>query len=502
MDVERELKLTLYGDAPDFSQIGTLGGRTLTPLGLEQQVNTYFDTPDFSLGRLRWALRIRALEGRSVVALKGPVEVVSGVHSREELEADIPAGADLDALPDGVVRERLFALTDPTRLQVIARIETGREEFKLDGVGELTLDRVRVRDRHDRVVLRFEEIELEMDGRIDAGEIARLEAEIQAISPVRQSAQSKLERALEAVTQQGRTHADTPWALAGSRVLTHELERLRAFEPMARAGLDAEGVHGMRVSIRRLRAALRVFNTILPGRASGLNDELGWLGVRLGAVRDLDVMLEGLPDHAGRAGLEAEDLSGVIKLLENDRVRAREIMIRTLDSRRCVRLLERLERLGQQWARLGARQNGAMTRQEGSTVIQRVYRRLRRDARLALADDAPIEALHELRKTAKRVRYTLEFLSSAVGETAEEAVAHLKSVQERLGAINDTSVALERYRALADRVRDVRSAFGLGVIVGRLEAELMAARTDFERAWRKFDPKAESKLLRDALEAA
>jgi hypothetical protein len=30
----------------------------------------------------------------------------------------------------------------------------------------------------------------------------------------------------------------------------------------------------------------------------------------------------------------------------------------------------------------------------------------------------------------------------------------------------------------------------------------MAARADFERAWRKFDPKAESKSLRDALEAA
>lgn len=501
MDFERELKLTLYGNPPDFSQIGTLGGRTLTPLGLEQQVNTYFDTPDYALGRLRWALRIRALETKSVVALKGPVEVVSGVHSREELEADIPAGAGLDALPDGPVRERLFALTDPTRLQVIARIETDREEFNLDGVGELTLDRVRVRNQHDRVVQRFEEIELEMDGRIDAREIARLEAEICAITPVRHSAQSKLERALEAVTHQGRTHADTPWALAGSRVLKHELERLRAFEPMARAGQDAEGVHGMRVSIRRLRAALRVFNAILPGRASGLNDELRWLGVRLGAVRDLDVMLEGLPEHAGRAGLDAEDLSGVVKLLEDDRVRARAIMIRTLDSRRCARLLERLERLSQQWGRLGARQNGATTRQEGTDVIQRVYRRLRRDARLALADDAPIEALHELRKTAKRVRYTLEFLSSAVGEAAEEAVAHLKSVQERLGAINDTSVALERFRVLAARVRDAQSAFGLGVIVGRLEAELMAARADFARAWRKFDPKAESKLLRDALES-
>ena len=61
----------------------------------------------------------------------------------------------------------------------------------------------------------------------------------------------------------------------------------------------------MRVATRRLRAALALFAGVLPVRAQVFREELGWLGRLLGAVRDLDVQLEGLAESAGGAGAGA-----------------------------------------------------------------------------------------------------------------------------------------------------------------------------------------------------
>ncbi len=497
MAFERELKLTLYGDAPDFAGIRVLGGHAMHALGLEKQLNTYFDTPEFALARARWALRVRELETRSIVTLKGPGTVTNGLHSREEIEAEIPVGHGFEALTDSEILGRIAEFADLEHLKRLVRLETKRHRFEITSVGELTLDQVRVLNAGNETVLAFEEIELELAGDVPDGVLETIENAICAIAPVRRSKTNKLQRALGAVIPDSQTRPQTPWAIAASRVLEHELERLRAYAPMAMAGLDDEGVHGMRVSSRRLRAALKVFSAVIPTRAAGLNTELRWLGLRLGNVRDLDVMIESLPRRAKAADLELDDLKAALHILEGERLKARKAMIRALQSKRYAQIQERLERLGQSVRRSAQRSD---TRLEGTRAIRRVYSHLRRDAKLALEPDAPLTAIHTLRKTAKRVRYALEFLEPAIGETAKEAVTHLKTVQERLGAINDASVMLETLRVLAGRVRDAQAGFALGVIVGRLEGELLDARREFERTWKKYDPKAEAKDLRDALE--
>jgi triphosphatase len=494
---ERELKLTLYGDAPDFAGMHVLGGHAMHALGLEQQTNTYFDTPEFALARARWALRVRELGTRSIVTLKGPGTVTNGLHSREEIEAEIPVGHGLEALTDSEILGRIAEFADLEHLKRLVRLETKRHRFEVTHVGELTLDQVRVLNADNETVLAFEEIELELAGDVPDGVLETIEDAIRTIAPVRRSKTNKLQRALGAVIPDGQTRPETPWAIAASRILEHELERLRAYTPMALAGLDVEGVHGMRVSSRRLRAALKVFSAAIPTRAAGLNNELRWLGVRLGAVRDLDVMLESLPQRAKAANLELDDLQAVSRILERERSSTRTQMIRALESKRYARIQERLEQLGQTLRRTTKRET---TRLEGTRAIRRVYAHLRRDAKLALEPDASLTAVHRLRKTAKRVRYALEFLEPAIGKTAKEAISHLKTVQERLGRINDASVTLEKLRLLAGKIRDAKAGFALGLIVGRLEGELIDARVEFERAWKKYDPKAEAKELRDALE--
>ncbi len=497
MALERELKLTLYGDAPDFAGMHHLGGHAMHALGLEKQINTYFDTPEFALARARWALRVRELETRSIVTLKGPGTVTNGLHSREEIEAEIPVGSGLTALTDAEILGRIAEFANLEELKRLVRLETKRHRFEVTHVGELTLDQVRVLNADNETVLAFEEIELELAGDVPDGVLETIEDAIRAIAPVRRSKTNKLQRGLGAVIPDGQTRPETPWVIGASRILEHELERLRAYTPMALAGLDVEGVHGMRVSSRRLRAALKVFSSVIPARAASLNDELRWLGAKLGFVRDLDVLIESLPKRAKAAGLEPDDLKAALRILERERGKTRKQMIRALQSKRYAHLQERLERLGQTLRRTSRRET---MRLEGSRAIRRVYAHLRRDAKLALEPDASLTAIHTLRKTAKRVRYALEFLEPVIGKTAKEAISHLKTVQERLGHINDASVMLEKLRSLAGQVRDAKAGFALGVIVGRLEGELVDARAEFERAWKKYDPKAEARDLRDALE--
>ncbi len=87
-------------------------------------------------------------------------------------------------------------------------------------------------------------------------------------------------------------------------VLRRQLAVLRDKEPGTRLGEDVEELHDMRVATRRLRAALALFAGVLPVRAQTFRQELGWLAGVLGAVRDLDVQLEGLaadPDVASRS---------------------------------------------------------------------------------------------------------------------------------------------------------------------------------------------------------
>ena len=139
-------------------------------------------------------------------------------------------------------------------------------------------------------------------------------------------------------------------------VLRRQLAVLRAKEPGTRLGEDPEELHDMRVATRRLRAALSLFDGVLPVRAQVFREELGWLGRLLGAVRDLDVQLQGLADMSASvadwsAGARPDDhdpLAELAALLERERDAARTDMLSGLDSVRWDRLAKGLTAMAQQ----------------------------------------------------------------------------------------------------------------------------------------------------------
>src|SRR5206468_5732412 len=90
------------------------------------------------------------------------------------------------------------------------------------------------------------------------------------------------------------------------KVMRFHLARMIDREPGVRTGDDIEDVHKMRVATRRQRAAWRMFGEAFrKGRTKPYQAGLRSLARRLGAVRDLDVLLEAL--DAYRADLPATD---------------------------------------------------------------------------------------------------------------------------------------------------------------------------------------------------
>src|SRR3954467_11693218 len=78
-------------------------------------------------------------------------------------------------------------------------------------------------------------------------------------------------------------------------------EQIVGNEAAVLAGMP-EGVHQMRVGVRRLRAMLSAFAPLLEDDgAQSFSDELRWLGNVLGRVRNLDAFAEGLVASAGEA---------------------------------------------------------------------------------------------------------------------------------------------------------------------------------------------------------
>jgi CHAD domain-containing protein len=100
-----------------------------------------------------------------------------------------------------------------------------------------------------------------------------------------------------------------------------------------------------------------------------------------------------------------------------------------------------------------------------------VRARLRRAHRQAVTGAAgfpalPEEAQHRIRKRVKRLRYSVEFVSSLYpGKDVQRYLKRLRPAQEVLGEYNDVLVAEEAFRALA--AQDPRAWFAVGWLVAQ-----------------------------------
>ena len=238
-------------------------------------------------------------------------------------------------------------------------------------------------------------------------------------------------------------------AEAGRKVMRFHLARMLAREAGTRDGHVAQDLHAMRVATRRQRAAWRVFGASFRlKRTKRYRTGLREIAARLGAVRDLDVLLEAADMY--RADLPVTEQQALEPLLagwRSHREDARVLLIRELDSdgyRRWVDDYRDFVRTDGAAVLPVSPTQPHRVRDTAASRIWTAYEQVRGyEAVLRWAD---VETLHELRIAGKWLRYTLEFVREALGDDATPLIARVTALQDHLGLMNDADVSASMAR--------------------------------------------------------
>lgn len=486
---ELELKLLAPADfqVPPLDN-GPAGVTAVSEQEPQQLSAVYFDTPDLRLLRRGITLRHRTGDDAGPMwTLKLPVNGDRALRSEVEY-----AGSGQE--PPAEARALLFGVLNGSTLEPVAEIKTRRRRWNLanaDGVdvAQLVDDRVSVLDGNE-IRDSFREIEIEARA-IDRAGLQQI-ADVIREAGASPEQRSKASRALEAVRGQlPGTVADTPIAPddpAGKTVapaLARALDRLLSYDPYARLG-EVEGVHQLRVAARRLRSVLRTYEPLLDeARMNEAHDGLRWLGQVLGAVRDLDVLVENLHAHTGDSDAA---LAPVFAALAERHAVARRELDAALSSQRYSALIGRLSELIADEALVAA--PGGTVERELPALAGRMWRKLRKWAD-GLTPDSPEPDFHRARILAKRTRYAAEtvaeFLPSKLSKRLRLFAEDAESLQNVLGEHQDATYARGVLQEFAPQfATDGALSFELGRLAERYDGLARQRRREFFKLWRKL----------------
>jgi CHAD domain-containing protein len=245
----------------------------------------------------------------------------------------------------------------------------------------------------------------------------------------------------------GRTldlRAGDAWAEAGRKVLRLHLGRMVARVPGVIAGEDAEEVHAMRVATRRMRAAWRVFGDGFERDAvRRYRGELRDIGGRLGAVRDLDVLIEILvAEGQRRSSRQRAALEPLLAAWRAEREARRVDLVATLGSERFIEFVidyvRLVETAGHAAVATPPHTPGLVRNRMPATIWNAYQAVWAFDDEVATAD---LATLHQLRIAAKWLRYTLEFVREPLEPEALSLIRPVVALQDHLGSQHDQHVA-------------------------------------------------------------
>jgi inorganic triphosphatase YgiF len=461
--------------------------------------STYFDTPKQKLRRCGLALRVRRLGDEFRQTVKSSAV---GGFARGEWEAELSDGApsfrDFHDTPlEAIATKKLKRKLEPifrTSVDRVARpLDVGASEI------ELAVDHGKLlAGRRTRPIEEYE-LELKKGRAVDLFRIAR---EFERRAGGELDLRSKSERGYLLAS------GDTRIAVhAESIELSSEMTASEAFDVIAFSALrhftsnadgvrqsDPEAVHQMRVGLRRLRAAISLFGTVLPPASTEkIKAELKWLTRELAPAREIDVFLKEKIKPLERFAEPKRGVRAIEKQFSNRRKqafgRARVALATARYRKLAIDVLE--------W--LDTRKADAVRKSDTPVgkFAERVLRRRIKKVRKEGVDLADLSApqRHKLRIKIKKIRYAFDFFRSLytadMQDDFKRLSKHSKKSQDALGALNDFIAHREMAAdaALHAPRRDRRArAFASGLLVGE---EREASRTLLKvasKAIRKLKP--------------
>lgn len=503
---ETELKISLPAEettrllaAPELEEL------RLAPRRTETLLSIYQDTPDGALSAARIALRLRKVGRRWVQTVKSGARATGpGLFSQEEYEIPAPGGRLVLDGPDpegalAAVRDVLGGAVPAPVFETRIRRTVERLRTPDGGEAELAVDVGVVACGADSTPISEAELELVQGSVAGLYDLARL---LFPSGPVRFSSINKAARGyallrgepeapVKARKAASFTYAaSTPVEQVAAIVLRDCLAQIAENMILVLETEQPEGPHQLRIGLRRLRTAAGIFGPALGGAAlAPMASRARDLGRVVGQLRDLDVLIgEVVPD--GAAGADAAARAALLDHLVAARAVTRTRVRAELAGPEATGFLFDLGKLIESRGWLDPADWAQTTRlatpvaDVATALLETAYLKVRkRGRRIREKDD---EALHELRKSLKTLRYTAEMLEPVHShDAAQEFVAVLRKLQDIFGSRNDAAMAAEMLGSPEAPAReDPAGQRAVGWILGTLEER---SRRDTEALYDRWD---------------
>jgi CHAD domain-containing protein len=553
IEIEMKYEVASAGGADRYLVAPELGPfRPDGPVNAIRVEDRYVDSEAWGLARAGFAARLRKTSRGTIISIKAQNSSTGRLQRREEIEGPADAGLVAKDWPASQARTVIMELCGDEPLVELLTIRQMRRVRNLkagDTSAEISIDEVEVVG-DGKVLDSFEELEVELK-RGDEAPLATLVKVFDHDRALKPVSRSKLARAVKAIRKampsmpaelqqrwltappellatkekRGRksTKAEPPAAEslpvppeppapprpspseigvgpedsmpeAARKVLSFHFARLRRRESGTRTGADIEDLHDMRVATRRMRAAWRVFDgAFKAGKTKKIRRHLETLSDRLGAVRDLDVLIEGLDAYqAAREEAERPGLEPLLSVWRRQRQHARTQLIGELDSGRYASFVKEMDEFldagAHAAAAVGTPTAPHRVRDRAASRIWAAYEVVR--AYEVVLPWAGNETLHDLRISSKWLRYTLEFFGETLGPDGPKLLMRVSALQEHLGWLHDADVAAKLARDLlvtrADELSKAQ-ADAIGAYLRSREREVARLRRALGPVWRTVD---------------
>jgi triphosphatase len=473
--------------------------------------SVYFDSDDRFLRDHGLTLRVRHIGDKRVQTIK-TANQSSNCFERSEWEQAIAGDQpDFTRVMDAALGP---ILTDDVRntLKPIFETRIERTAYHLNGNETdivMAVDEGKIVATDSSCPVSEIELELKHGHPADLFKIARVICEI---VPAQLDVKSKSERGYDLIEK-------TPVAAekACNRELGAGMSAGRAFTLIGRACLrqlvanepatirrDAEGLHQMRVALRRLRAAISLFSEVVSDdRINTIKTELRWLGREFAPARDLDAFLIEVLKPLRKQHANEPGFVSISKMFARQRLKSHRRAQEAVQSARFRMLV--LDTAG--WVEAGpwsmsedplmrARREMPIEIHAAEQLSRRRKRIRRRGAKMG---DLGPEQLHRLRIQVKKARYAAEFFSSVFqGKRApkryKKILSSLMQFQNCLGGFNDV---MTRKALCADIIaspgrgltaeQNRHRAFAAGLIIGDQQAQIQQLLNRARKAYSRFE---------------
>lgn len=425
-----------------------------------QNKDQYLDTPENFFQTSQLVCRIRLSNGRSELTLKSYSEPDQEFFNRYEKTIKLPHFNSQEAALK-YVRNKFFR-----KIQPLFEILNNRQVYTLilpgGGRAEACFDKVLM--LCGKKQLRMHEIELEFK----SGSLEKFKAFVNKLSslPLNPSKSSKFELAkIHLLGDSPTCSMDTLNDLANG-ILEIQFDKLKKSEAIVRKSFDADAIHDMRVSIRRIRAAIATFKKIMPINTKKIRTELQKVGQVLGKKRDLDVFSAFILHTISRGSYSLPTLE-----------QSQKQILSMLKSKWYAKLIGSLEHL-----------KTVTTKQNiFKASRKRIRRALDRVFEIAPSIDPKIDdkILHKLRIAVKKLRYTCEFFEDTFSKyvcSLDSFIEKTKKIQDVLGEHQDAITGISmliRYKSHFSVEEFIR-------IKKKYEEKKKRTRHIFFKVWKDF----------------